>query len=157
MTARPEPRDAPASKEPRKNPGDRGKSASGGPPSAAPERGAMKMVLVVEGEPEIRELLTVYLIRQSLISIPVPDGAHALVVCKTLAPDAVLLDLELIDTDSVALILQLKRQRPGTPLVVIAGALDTERETQCRAEGADDVLPKPIDLKRLGQILARLL
>jgi CheY-like chemotaxis protein len=137
---------------------DRGRSLSLGWPLAQPDRGAIKMVLVVDDEAEIREILAQYLIRIGLIPIPVPNGAHAQVVCKTLAPDAVLLDLGRLDTDRLALIRQIKTQRPGTPVVVMmSGLLDGKREAQCRAEGADALLPKPIDLKHLGQVLARLL
>jgi two-component system nitrogen regulation response regulator GlnG len=128
-----------------------------GPPSPQPHRTTIKMVQVVVERAEIREILTQYLVRQGLISIPVSDGAHAQVVCETVAPDAVLLDLALPNPGSLALIAHIKARHPGVPLVVISGLLEGERAAQCRAKGADDVLPKPIDLTRLGQILARLL
>jgi DNA-binding response OmpR family regulator len=121
------------------------------------DQSATKMVLIVDDNAEIRELFTQFLIRKNLIPIPVPDGAHAQVVCAALAPDAVLLDLVLPDTDGLALIHHIKAQRPATPLVIISGWLDDDLEARCREEGADDVLPKPINLNRLGQILARLL
>jgi DNA-binding response OmpR family regulator len=115
------------------------------------------MVLVVDDNAEIRDFLTQFLLRKDFIPIPVPDGAHAQVVCGALAPDAVLLDLVLPDTDGLALIRHIKAQRPDTSLVIISGWLDDELKARCREEGADDVLTKPINLNRLAQILVRLL
>jgi DNA-binding response OmpR family regulator len=113
--------------------------------------------MLVDEHAEVRELLAQYLIMHGLIPMPVPDGAHALVVGETLVPDAVLFDLPLPDTEGLALIGHIKAQHPSTPLVVISGWHKPEGDALCRARGADDVLPKPIDLKRLGQTLTRLL
>jgi DNA-binding response OmpR family regulator len=115
------------------------------------------LVLVVDDNPEIRELLTQYLIRSGLIAVPVPNGAHAAIMCETLKPDLILVDLVQPDLEALALIERLKAQRGRTPLVVISAWLDSDRDALCRAAGADDVLPKPLDLGDLGRTLSRLL
>lgn len=157
MTAAPQARDPGERTERGDTPTECGRSSGPGPPSARPDRSPLKIVLLVDEHAEIREILTQYLVRQGLIPMPVPDGAHALVVGETLVPDAVLCDLALPDTEGIALIGRIKAQHPGTPLIVISGWLEAKGDRLCRAKGADDVLPKPIDLKRLGQTLARLL
>lgn len=136
-------------------PRERGGSPGLEPLAACPDRSTIKIVLLVGEDAEIREILTHYLIRQDLIPMPVPNAAQALVVCETVAPDVVLLDLALPDPESLALIGHIKARRPGIPLVVISGSPVAEWEARCRAKGADDVLPRPIHLERLGQILAR--
>jgi DNA-binding response OmpR family regulator len=115
------------------------------------------VVVVVNDHPELRELLTRYVIRSGLIAVPVPDGAQAAIMCETLKPDLILVDLMLPHFDGLALIGRLRAQCAGTPLVVIASRLDSDRDAQCRTAGADDVLPKPLDLTHLGRTLSRLL
>jgi DNA-binding response OmpR family regulator len=118
---------------------------------------AANLVLVVGDHPEIRELLTQYLIRSGLIAVPVPDGAQAAIMCETLRPDLILVDLMLPDLDGLMLIRRLKAQYARAPLVVISARLNSGREVECRTAGADDVLPKPLNLRRLGRTLSRLL
>lgn len=134
-------------------PRERDRSSDLGLRASYPGRSTIRIVLLVAEDPEIREALTHYLIRQDLIPMPVPNAAQALVVCETVAPDVVLLDLELPHPESLALIRHIKAQLPETQLVVIAAA--GERGARCRATSADDVLPRPINLERLGQILVR--
>jgi DNA-binding response OmpR family regulator len=112
-------------------------------------------VLVVSESAEIRETLTHYLIRQDLIAMPAHNGAQALAVCETVLPHAVLVDVALPDLERLALIGHVKAQRPRSALVVVfSDSAGEGREAQRRANDADYVLPKPIELEALGRILA---
>jgi CheY-like chemotaxis protein len=115
------------------------------------------MVLVVDDRVEVRELLVQFLQSLGFIAVPAHDGASAEVICETLRPDLILLDLVLPDVDGTGLIQRFKQQRPDTSVVVISGNVTDEWDRLCRSLGADEVLQKPINLKDLERVLLRLL
>jgi CheY-like chemotaxis protein len=51
----------------------------------------------------------------------------------------------------------VKRLHPATPIVVVSAVVTPEMEEECRALGADEVVPKPLVLKQLDRAIARLL
>jgi DNA-binding response OmpR family regulator len=69
------------------------------------------------------------------------------------AYDAILLDLNLPDTDGITLLKKLRSERNPTPIVILSSRGQTaERITGLHA-GADDYLPKPFEI---GELVARL-
>lgn len=79
-------------------------------------------------------------------------GAEALAAAQTTPPDLVLLDLGLPDLDGVEVCRRLRRDHPGTVIVVLT-ARDDELDIVVGLEaGADDYLTKPF---RLAELLAR--
>jgi len=112
-------------------------------------------VVVVEDDPNYREVLAGALARGGYEVRAAADGAAGLVLIRKWIPDAVLLDWALPILDGGALTRAIK----GDPalarvFVIIASA---RGEGPMRAEGieigADDYLVKPVDV---GELLARL-
>jgi DNA-binding response OmpR family regulator len=97
-------------------------------------------VLVVEDEPDIRDLLRRYLDRAGMGVLVAATGAEALTKLEDARPDLILLDLGLPDVDGTEV---LERARPHTPVVVLtARSAVSDRIAGLRA-GADDYVVKP--------------
>ena len=114
-----------------------------------------RLVLLVEDQPDLRGLLSDYLLSRGLVPVPAGGSAHAEVVCQALAPDVVLIDLPLPDGDGAALIRHIRARRPEVAIVVCTRP-DPEREARCRFEGADEIVERPLDLMALDRTLGRL-
>lgn len=109
-------------------------------------------VLVVDDEPQIQRFLKPSLTAAGYEVIAAVDGAEALKLAATRAPDVVLLDLGLPDMDGKAVIQEL-RTWSKVPIVVLS-ARDREAEKIAALDlGADDYVNKPFGI---GELMARL-
>ncbi|MGD9805583.1 MAG: response regulator [Hyphomicrobiaceae bacterium] len=109
-------------------------------------------VLVVDDEPQILRFLKPSLGAAGYDVIAVVNGAEALKVAATQAPDVVLLDLGLPDMDGKDVIAELRRWSK-VPIVVLS-ARDREAEKIAALDlGADDFVNKPFGM---GELMARL-
>jgi CheY-like chemotaxis protein len=124
-------------------------------PAGSEQAAAPALVLLVEGQPDIRSLLSEYLLSRGVVPVPAAGSAHAEVVCETLAPDLVLIDLPLPDTDGEAFVRWIKARRPDVSIAVCIQP-DPVREARYRAEGADEIIAKPLDLVGLDRALGRI-
>jgi DNA-binding response OmpR family regulator len=122
---------------------------------ASEEPARSLLVLLVEHHPGIRSLLTTYLLSRGAMAMPAAGAAHAEVVCKALAPELVLIDLPLPDTDGPALVRWIKTRRPGVSIAVCMRP-DPECAARCRGEGADEIVDRPLELVHLDWALGRL-
>ncbi len=112
-------------------------------------------VVIVEDDPNYREVLASALARGGYEVQSAADGAAGLVLIRKWLPDAVLLDWVLPILDGGALTRAIKSDPAlARVFVIIASA---RGEGPMRAEGieigADDYLVKPVDI---GELLARL-
>jgi CheY-like chemotaxis protein len=114
-------------------------------------------ILLVEDNPENRDMLARRLTRRGFeISFAV-DGGEALNGVKAQMPDLVLMDLSLPVMDGWEVI-RLVKADPATraiPIIALtAHAMEGDRE-RAIAAGADDYDTKPVDMERLlGKISA---
>ncbi len=105
-------------------------------------------ILVVEDEPSIREVVTLYLRRAGYQVHGVADGAAALVALGGENPDLVILDLMLPEVDGFA-ITRFMRQRGDTPIIMLtARRAETDRIAGLEM-GADDYVVKPFSPQEL--------
>jgi DNA-binding response OmpR family regulator len=116
-----------------------------------------KRVLVVNDHFEVRSVIIEFLRRRGLIAIPVPDAASARVVCERIELDLILLHALVLDLAETAFIRQVKLLRSPPPIVVVAAVRTPELERDCRALSIDEILVKPIALRPLERVIARLL
>jgi putative two-component system response regulator len=104
------------------------------------------LVLVVEDDQTQRQLLTRVLEMEGYRAIGLPDGEAGLRAIVELAPQLVLLDLNLPRLDGYELCRQL-RADPLTvtlPVIVITGHTSTSDMVAALDAGADDFLAKPV-------------
>ncbi|MCX8067007.1 MAG: GAF domain-containing protein [Anaerolineae bacterium] len=124
------------------------------PPPAAPPRAIS--VLVVEDDPDIANLLRIYLERDGHRVLIAHRGEEALRLAREVHPGLITLDIMLPDIDGFTLLDQLKKDHrtADIPVVVISVVPDREKGFQL---GALDYLNKPIEEDRLLEVVRRVL
>lgn len=110
-------------------------------------------ILIIDDEPDIRELLEITLSRLKLTTQSVGNLKEAKEILKKETFDLCLTDMRLPDGDGLDFIEYTQRQYPQMPIAMITahGSMDTA--ITALKTGAFDYLTKPIDLNRLREII----
>jgi len=105
-------------------------------------------ILIVEDEPSIAEVVSLYLRRAGYQVQVIPDGRSALRALETQLPDLLILDLMLPGLDGLAITRWL-RDRSDTPIIMLtARRAETDRIAGLEM-GADDYVVKPFSPQEL--------
>ncbi len=110
--------------------------------------------LIVDDEPDLRELLAITLGRMALDVDTAGDAASA---AKCLAKgryDLVLTDMRLPDGDGLDLVASIQAHRPGLPVAVITAHGNVEAAVRALKLGAFDFISKPLDLGALRKLIS---
>lgn len=112
-----------------------------------------KHVLIVDDEPDIRELLEITLGRMHLETEAASDLRSAKALLAEYEFDLCLTDMNLPDGSGIELVQLITEQHPATPVAMITahGSMDTAIEALKR--GAFDFLQKPVDLDVLRALV----
>ena len=109
---------------------------------------ALRTVLVVEDEPDIRTIVKAALEMVGGLSVRACEsGSEALAAAVEFKPQMVLLDVMMPDMDGPGVLARL-RENPGTasiPVVFLTAKATPSEIQRLRALGAADVLTKPFD------------
>ena len=110
------------------------------------------LVLVADDDPVMRLLMREMLTQAGLDVIEAGDGIAALACHDTLAPDLILLDVDMpaLDGFSVCRAIRQRASTHAVPIIMVTGADELEAVTQAYAEGATDFVSKPINWPILG-------
>ncbi|OGK97486.1 MAG: hypothetical protein A3J45_09060 [Candidatus Rokubacteria bacterium RIFCSPHIGHO2_02_FULL_69_13] len=111
-------------------------------------------VLVVEDEPDLGDLFGDFLRELGHQPLVVRSAEAALGRLTTERADAIILDIHLPGMSGLDF-LQLRPVRElGIPIVAVSGVVSESQARECLRLGAADFLGKPVDLARLGEVLA---
>jgi len=123
--------------------------------------GAQRKVLLVDDEDSLRRVMKDLLEREGYHVAEARDGVQALDQVDRVAPDIIVLDLNLPGLDGYGVLSHL-RSRPVTaaiPVIVLTAKGDEDNEVRVFELGADDFLTKPFRARalsaRLDAVLAR--
>ena len=105
-------------------------------------------ILVVDDEPSIREVVTLYLQRAGYRVLVAPDGAAALRALERHSPDLVVLDLMLPSVDGLEITRQL-RAMGDTPIIMLTARREETDRILGLELGADDYVVKPFSPREL--------
>ena len=111
-----------------------------------------RRVLVVDDDPDIRELLVTALADDGYIAESAQNGRDALDVLERFDADVVVLDLMMPVMDGWTFAERMKERR-AIPIVVLSAARDLARHAS--QLGAADVVTKPFDLETLLPTIER--
>jgi two-component system response regulator PilR (NtrC family) len=113
--------------------------------------------LVVDDEPDIRELLTITLERMGLGVTAVGDVGTARKALGGERFDLVLTDMKLPDGNGLDLLEWIQTHRFGVPVAVITAHGNVETAVRALKLGAFDFISKPLDLPALRKLIANTL
>jgi DNA-binding response OmpR family regulator len=115
-------------------------------------------ILVVDDEPQIREMLSMYFSRHGYDAATAGDSATTLQLVKDTAVDVVVLDISLADEDGLKLLEQLKKTQPGLRVIMLTGMGFVEDLLQeAQQKGADGYVSKVLPLDELLLAIQRIL
>lgn len=109
--------------------------------------------LVIDDEPDIRELLTLTLDRMSVDTFVAGDLAGARRKLASGNFDICLTDMRLPDGNGLEIVEWIQKNAPGVPVAVITAHGNVETAVQALKLGAFDFLSKPLDLQNLRNIV----
>jgi CheY-like chemotaxis protein len=121
----------------------------------APEPGSRGTVLVIDDDPDARELIRRLLTREGYRVETASDGDDGLRLAKELRPTAITLDVLMPTMDGWAVLTALKSDPALAGIPVVMVTITSDR-TLAYALGATDFLTKPIERERLRAVLRRL-
>ncbi|MGO1463300.1 MAG: sigma-54-dependent transcriptional regulator [Oleiphilaceae bacterium] len=109
--------------------------------------------LIVDDEPDIRDLLEITLTRMGIKTLTAPDLTSALNLLENHTPHICLTDMNLPDGNGIELVQWIQKHRPAIPVAVITayGSMDTAIESL--KAGAFDFVSKPVELSRLRELV----
>ncbi|POM26412.1 putative transcriptional regulatory protein TcrX [Actinomadura rubteroloni] len=110
-------------------------------------------VLVVDDEPDIRDVLVRMLRAEGWAVAEAADGTAALAAARAVRPDAVILDVMLPDMDGFAVLRELRARAPEVCVLFLTARDAVEDRVAGITAGGDDYVTKPFSLE---EVLARL-
>ena len=113
-----------------------------------------KRALVVDDEPDIRDLLSITLGRMDIAVDTAGDHATAVRKLGGESYDLVLTDMRLPDRDGLEIVEWIQAHRPGVPVAVITAHGNVEAAVRALKLGAFDFISKPLDLGSLRKLIA---
>ena len=106
-------------------------------------------VLIVDDEPEFREILVKRLRKRKLGVIPVSGGKEALDKLAHEQFDAVVLDMKMPGMCGMETLQEIKKVTPSVEVIVLTGQPELQIAMEAMELGAFDYLLKPPDLDEL--------
>ncbi len=126
-------------------------AAPGGAPRAAPvAAGDGDFILVVDDEPQIRDLLKRFLTLRGYKVRVASDGQQALTMVEQEAPQLIVLDVYMPGINGVEVLRQLRRRKFTGGVILLTGSQDDKLLQEALDLGSVDVMGKPVDLERLA-------
>lgn len=117
----------------------------------------MRKILVVDDDQDIREIITVILEMEGYQVTGLDNGRQVMDSLRRDAPDAILLDVMLGDSDGLEICEEIKLdpQTRAIPVMIVSASHGYRNPGQPGCE-ADDYLAKPFDVKDLLSKVKRL-
>jgi two-component system response regulator PilR (NtrC family) len=109
--------------------------------------------LIIDDEPDIRELLAITLGRMQIDVVTAGNFATAVKCLGGERYDLVLTDMRLPDGDGLEIVEWIQAHRPGVPVAVITAHGNVEAAVRALKLGAFDFIAKPLDLAALRKLI----
>ncbi len=112
-------------------------------------------VLLVDDEEEFLASVTKPLGRRGFEVTTAPDGSAALELIGTRKFDVVVLDVKMPGMSGDQVFREIKKLRPGLPVVMLTGHGTIQQAFQTSKEGVFEYLAKPCEVEALTEVLRR--
>ena len=111
------------------------------------------LALIIDDEPDIRELLEMTLGRMKIETLPAANVAEAQALLDKHSFDLCLTDMRLPDGDGIELVKHIQDKYPELPVAVITAHGNMELAVDALKAGAFDFVSKPVDLQILRKLV----
>jgi DNA-binding NtrC family response regulator len=112
-------------------------------------------ILIVDDDPDIREVLEDRLTAQGFEATVAANGLEGLQAIRAETPDLVILDLQMPEMDGMTVLQRMAEERIDTTVVVVTAYATVERAVAAMKAGAFDFLTKPFDPERLRVVVEK--
>lgn len=109
--------------------------------------------LIVDDEPDIRDLLEITLTRMGITTLTAPDITCAKKLLGEHKPQLCLTDMNLPDGNGIELVQWIQHNTPSTPVAVITAYGNMDTAIESLKAGAFDFVSKPVELPRLRELV----
>ena len=111
-------------------------------------------VLIVDDEPDIRELLDITLSRMGLETHSAATLEEAIKMVASVTPDLCLTDMRLPDGNGITLVEYIQQEFSHIPVAMITAHGSVETAISALKAGAFDFISKPIELEALRKLVS---
>lgn len=108
----------------------------------------MQKILIVDDEPQIRDILRLYFEKEEFEVIEAVDGAQALLKLQECKPELVLLDIMMPVLDGLEVCKQIRRIS-NVPIIMLTARSEDDDRILGLEIGADDYIGKPFNPKEV--------
>jgi len=118
------------------------------------DKGALRTVLYVDDEPDIRQIVLIALGLLANLTVHTADsGERALELARQLRPDLLLLDVMMPGLDGPGTLSRLREdpQLMSIPVIFMTAKAMPQEVARFRAMGSSGVIAKPFDPMQLGK------
>jgi DNA-binding response OmpR family regulator len=110
-----------------------------------------KKILVVDDEPEVRQLMEHFLADRGYEVRIAENGRQGLLALESFKPDVVLLDMHMPELDGLETLKRIAARWPALPVIMVTVNDDVATTSRLLELGAADYVPKPFNLDYLEQ------
>ncbi len=112
-------------------------------------------ILIVDDEPDIREVLSITLTDSGYTVYTAESGAAALEIFREVNPPIVLTDIKMPGMDGIELLEKIKNENPEAEVIMITGHGDMDVAIKSLHHDATDFITKPINDQALETALKK--
>ncbi len=109
----------------------------------------MQKILIIEDEPNIRELVLYNLSQNGYEGLAAEDGLQGLAIARRENPDLILLDIMLPGKNGYDICRELRAEGSKTPIIMLTAKNEEIDKVLGLEFGADDYLSKPFGIREL--------
>lgn len=117
----------------------------------------MTRILIAEDDAGLREVIVAVLEDEGFVAHAVPDGAAALAVLSSFAPDLLITDIEMPGMSGWELLPRVHEHLPNLPVLFISAGFLSRASRQMDLAPLVRLLPKPFGVDELLDCIAELL
>lgn len=117
----------------------------------------MKPILVIDDEKAVRDVLTKIISHMGYTALTARNGHEGLDLFRNRTIGLVLTDLDMPGMDGWSLASNIKKQSPGTPVLMVTGADKDEVSKRLKAGHLDGVIFKPFSVREVKLTVQKIL
>jgi signal transduction histidine kinase len=112
-------------------------------------------ILVIDDEPDVREIMVISLEDAGYKTLSAPDGETGLSLLASHGPQILITDIKMPGMSGLEVLKQARRIRPETQVIVTTGFADIKKAITALQHDASDFITKPVDDTTLHLALKR--